>query len=72
MKSYFKKTRRIKLFIIQVLIKFEKITFFELNVLFKCYFLIYLSNIFANEFICVIFLNMKSDYIIYKKIKYRV
>ena len=72
MKFHFKKIKKIKLFIIQILTKFEKIIFFELNVLFKCYFLIYLSNIFANKFVYAIFLNMRNNYIIYKKIKYRV
>ena len=72
MKFHFRKMRRIKLFIIQVLTKFEKTIFFELNVLFKRYFLAYLSNIFINEFIYVIFSNMRSDHIIYKKVKYRI
>ena len=72
MKSHFKKTKRIKLFIIQILMKFEKITFFKLNMLFKRYFLVYLLNIFANELVCVIFLNIKNDHIIYKEIKYYI
>ena len=72
MKFHFKKMRKIKLFIIQTLTKFKKITFFKLNVLFKRYFLIYLSNIFINEPVCVIFSNMKNDYIIYKKVKYHI
>ena len=72
MKSHFKKMKRIKLSIIQTLTKFEKIIFFELNMLFKRYFLIYLLNIFANELVCAIFSNMKNDYIIYKEIKYRI
>ena len=63
--------RRIQIFI-QVLTKFEKIIFFELNVLYKRYFLIYLSNIFVNEFVYAIFSGMRSDYVIYIKIKYRV
>ena len=72
MKFHFRKTRRIKLSIIQTLTKFEKTTFFELNVLFKRYFLIYLLNIFTNKFVYAIFSNMRNDYIIYKEVKYRV
>ena len=72
MKFHFKKMKKIKLFIIQILTKFEKIIFFELNVLFERYFLIYLLNIFADELVCAIFLNMKNDYIIYKKVKYHI
>ena len=72
MKSHFKKTRRIKLSITQTLTKSEKITFFELNVLFKRYFLTYLSNIFANKPVYAIFLNIKNDHAIYKEVKYRV
>ena len=72
MKSHFKKTRKTKLFIIQTLMKSEKTTFSELNMLFKRYFLIYLSNIFADELIYAIFSNIKNNYAIYKKIKYYV
>ena len=52
--------------------KFEKIIFFELNILFKRYFLIYLLNIFANELVYAIFSNIKNDYAIYKEVKYHV
>ena len=52
--------------------KFEKIIFFELNMLFKRYFLVYLLNIFVNELVYAIFLNIKNNHIIYKKIKYYI
>ena len=64
--------KRIKISLIQTLIKFENIIFFKLNVLYKRYFLIYLLNIFANEFVYAIFSNIKNDYAIYKKIKFYI
>ena len=52
--------------------KSETAAFIELNTLSRRYFLIYLFNTFIDESIRTVFLDMKSDYRIYKDDKLRV
>lgn len=52
--------------------KIEVITFIELNILNRRYFLIYLFNIFINKPVRTVFLNIKNNYHIYKDDKLRV
>ena len=52
--------------------KIEIITFIELNILARRYFLSYLFNTFIDKSIRTIFSEIKIDYYIYKKSKFRV